>query len=374
MNYIRSSYPIAVLLLVGTAIMATAEMREWEHESGKKINAELVNADDDQATLRRSNGKEGKIARSELSVQDQQYIIDWLSTQNAPLEWCEFGANRKQGDCFELTLYDCKYTKNGDKSKLYSGLYDADGVGNSSHIQECKFDFIELTNKLGANKSASSSPDWIKSILSEYLVSENIYYPNCLTGMSLTNQEMHELFGLPEGSNPSMTIIHLSGNIYSEKSGKYRFNLPALQYGSSEDWGVFLVKVDGNLVNASYTDYSFLHREYKDADVLTNREENPRDEWFELRGKKPVQIDIIVGFMGNQKSIIPALMIEEEGASYNMVKKNENADNQRPVLPLFKLSELDEGYLLEVTRNISSAVNANRYTLEGPVFGVGEEK
>jgi len=51
-------------------------MRQWTDSKGRRIEAELVNITEDTVTLRRVNGSEGKLPRSELSTEDQEYLAE----------------------------------------------------------------------------------------------------------------------------------------------------------------------------------------------------------------------------------------------------------------------------------------------------------
>jgi len=70
-------------LLLTTALLAAAP-RTFTDQMGRTISAEIVSVQNDQATIRRTDGQTFTLAISTLSDDDQKYIRDWSAAQPAP--------------------------------------------------------------------------------------------------------------------------------------------------------------------------------------------------------------------------------------------------------------------------------------------------
>ena len=75
-----------ILLTLGLVYGAFAEMRDWTNSKGRSVSAELVNITEDTVTLRSANGGEHIIQRSDLSSEDQKYLLEQEKIQGEPQE------------------------------------------------------------------------------------------------------------------------------------------------------------------------------------------------------------------------------------------------------------------------------------------------
>lgn len=79
---------IALVLLTGSAVRAQgeAELREFTDKRGQKVSAKLVGISDDRRVLSilREDGKSFETVINQLSLDDQQYVKDWLKSRALP--------------------------------------------------------------------------------------------------------------------------------------------------------------------------------------------------------------------------------------------------------------------------------------------------
>jgi hypothetical protein len=75
-----------ILFALGLVQGVCAEIRAWTDSKGRRIEAELVAVTDDAVILRRANGTEGKLKKSDLSTEDQEFLVEQERKQNAARE------------------------------------------------------------------------------------------------------------------------------------------------------------------------------------------------------------------------------------------------------------------------------------------------
>lgn len=79
---------IALVLLTGSAVRAQgeAELREFTDKRGQKVSAKLVGISDDRRVMSilREDGKSFEAVINQLSLDDQQYVKDWLKSRALP--------------------------------------------------------------------------------------------------------------------------------------------------------------------------------------------------------------------------------------------------------------------------------------------------
>ena len=86
-------------------------------------------------------------------------------------------------------------------------------------------------------------------------------------------------------------------------------------------------------------------------------------DWFTLRKGDPVDIDILIGEIpGNM--FAAELLVEQQGKNYRMATYDDGG--QRPVLPIFKTTDINEKILPLMN------IDPNIETADGPNFSVLE--
>ncbi len=72
-----------VSLFLLTAGLIAAEPRTFTDQMGRTITAELISVQNDQVTIRRTDGQTFTLATSTLNDDDRKYIREWVSAQPA---------------------------------------------------------------------------------------------------------------------------------------------------------------------------------------------------------------------------------------------------------------------------------------------------
>ena len=75
---------LIALLITGTAAQESADFHQFTDKKGQRVSAMLleVSADRQQMKIRREDGQEFETVINLLSLDDQQYVKDWM--KNAP--------------------------------------------------------------------------------------------------------------------------------------------------------------------------------------------------------------------------------------------------------------------------------------------------
>ncbi len=305
-----------------------------------------------------------------------------------------FGGSRGSGNELIGTFYDLKQEPDGDLTDIGKAVQDK----NKNHAKEALYKVIKGFVGSGFNEGR----------LNGYFKGPKLKYATALMMPPIDANAAPEAFGVEDQVKPSYWVCHYKGQIAAPESGRYRFcglgdDVLFVRVGRRmvldacwaehiklmSDW---LSKSDQNRLfpldralidGINFKDiYSQIEdlggwngsRQFYEAikDIRVNGEPFAVDswklacrmvygDWFTLRKGQAVDIDILIGEIPGG-SFMCRLMIEQEGKHYKMVPSDAGP---RPVLPVFKTTEIDEKLAGQMK------IDSNHATLDGPVFGVG---
>lgn len=142
-----------ILFALGLIQGVFAEMREWTNSKGQRIKAEMVNMTDDTVTLKRENGSEGIVQRSDLSAADQEYLAKQEKVQE-----------KKQDT---VSISDRKILVNGTPYIIKGVCYNPVPKGKSGREFDRLSEDLALMVAAGINTIRVYSPIDDRAVLDE---------------------------------------------------------------------------------------------------------------------------------------------------------------------------------------------------------------
>ena len=263
-----------------------------------------------------------------------------LSGSGPGFEMDLFGAGRGAGNELVGTFYDLKQTSEGDPT----------GMNRS----EC---FRVIRNFLGSG--------WSEKKLRDYFRAPRLKYTTTIMMPQMSAGAAPKAFGVEDQVRPGFWLCHYKGQIAAPETGRYRF------CGFGDD--VLVVRVGKKVVlNASmeWCAGQVSDWESDDEDNLKfPMDTHPKykmviGDWIPLRRGEAVNMDVLIGEVpGGQ--FCQMLLIEKEGGKYEEIPVN---GATRRILPVFKTAQIPERLIGQMK------IIPDQATLEGPVFGVLENK
>ncbi len=243
-----------------------------------------------------------------------------------------FGGSKSFGNELSGSFYDLKQTMTSEPTGITIEEYD-----------EVLFRFLR---------------GWDERHLSEkYFRAPNSKFAIAFIMPEMSASAAPKAFGVGDVVKPMQWLAYYKGQISAPETGKYRF------CGMGDD--VLYVRVKRKLVlDASWSSIygkagwtSDEKREFKlgHGTMVVG-------DWISLKKGVPVSIEVLIGERPGGKFGCQ-LLIEQKGGEYKMVGSEEN---QRPILPIFKLKDIPD----EVVKKMK--VNSNQITVEGPIFGTAK--
>jgi len=145
------------LLTLGLIQGVFAEMREWTNSGGQSVSAELVNITDDTVTLKRANGAEGIVLRSDLSAADQEYLAKQEKMKEEPQKKRPYTVSVSGR---EIIVNDARY--------IIKGIcYDPVPKGKSTRDFSRLTEDLALMTEAGINTIRVYSPIDDRAVLDE---------------------------------------------------------------------------------------------------------------------------------------------------------------------------------------------------------------
>lgn len=120
-NYMKkilfSALSFSLTLSISTAI-GPSEMRKWKSAEGAIVEAQAIAYADGKVTLKNANGKSGKTLISKLSEEDQAFIKDYFTEEEAPIEQ-KVKKEKMQFGKVKGPILAGKHSSGGDSSYYY---------------------------------------------------------------------------------------------------------------------------------------------------------------------------------------------------------------------------------------------------------------
>ena len=252
-----------------------------------------------------------------------------------------FGGNKSMGGN-ELTgtFYDLKQTKKGEPTNIDTGKYDA-------VIQR----FLR---------------SWNERIFRDYFSAPKKKYATAFMMPTMRADVAPESFGVANEVKPKLWLAHYTGLISAPKTGRYRF------CGQGDD--ILYVRVKNRLVlDASWPNVQGRLSGWTSDDGDNRKFQLGNNkmvigDWINLTEGKPVKIEILLGERPGGLFCCQ-LVIEEKGkvyrqAPYTYEEGDETQTGTRPVLPVFKLTDIPK----ELQQQMK--VVPDEATFDGSNFGI----
>lgn len=268
---------------------------------------------------------------------------DGLGSLGFDLDMDLFGGNRSMGNELEGTFYDLKQTDDGEPTGMTVEKYDQ-----------------VVEHFLGS---------WKDSRFKRYFRAPSKKYAVAIGMPGMPDTEAPKAFGVADIVKPKLWVIHYKGRFVVPETGKYRF------CGLGND--IMYVRVKRRIVlDASWWQPGTRAHVAGRLSDWESDDDNDRKfglaepqgrmaigDWIKLTKGEEMDINVLIGerFGGGFNA---NLLIEQKGKTYKTVPTEHGP---RPVLPIFKLTEISDKLGRKMRLQPSEA------TLEGPVFGVLKE-
>ena len=260
-----------------------------------------------------------------------------------------FGSNQKgAGNDFIGYFYDLKQNKKGELSEIGELL----SMAKPSDWEDPLFKQAQEKYKLAILSFLKS---WNINELKHFYKAPREKFSKSFCIPPIYADEAPRAFGVEDQVKPSKWVVHYQGQISAPESGRYRF------YGRADDVLAVRVKkklvLDAGIVKSNWesshpNNYKF--DMYNDFGVVIG-------DWIFLQKNNPVPMEVLIG-EDPGGDFFCQLYIEKEDTDYP--KKIESGYLERPILPIFKTTNLN----YEVVQQMK--INQNWASADGPNFGV----
>jgi hypothetical protein len=243
-----------------------------------------------------------------------------------------FGSTEASSGTLEGLFYDLKQTKDKKPSNINRDTYN-----------DVLRDFLKK--------------DWKQSLLDDYYRLKQPIYASQFFIPLQSATAAPAAFKADKEVQPSLWVILYSGQFKAPHNGRFRFA------GYADD--VLLVRVNGKLVlDGSRASLGF-DKSTKGLTDLSRQDENhpvgngrlSYGDWMDLSAGSPNSIEVLLGERpGGQ--FCAYLLIEDKSARY------EKESNGRPILPIFKMADVEMNFDAAVAARTAPAVDP-----KAPIFG-----
>ena len=260
-----------------------------------------------------------------------------------------FGSNRKgAGNDFVGYFYDLKQTKKGELSEIGELL----SMAKPSDWEDPLFKQAQDKYKIVVLSFLKS---WNENELKPFYKAPREKFTKSFCIPPIYADEAPRAFGVQNEVKPSKWLIHYKGQIAAPETGRYRF------FGRADD--VLAVRVKKNLV----LDAGIVKSNWESSDPNNYKFDMYNNfgvvigDWIFLQKNNPVPMEVLIGEDPGGDFFCQLYIQKDE---FNYPIKIESGYLERPVLPIFKTTNLNH----EVIQQMK--INSNWASSDGPNFGI----
>ena len=260
-----------------------------------------------------------------------------------------FGSNRKgAGNDFVGYFYDLKQTHKKEPSEIGKLL----AMSKPDDWEDPLF--IEAQDKY-KDIVTSFLKSWNDNDLERYYKAPREKFAKSFCIPQIYANEAPKAFGVEKNVKPSKWLVHYKGQIAAPETGRYRF------HGRGDDVLSVRVKrklvLDAGVVKSSWESSdpdNYKYDMYNDFGTVIG-------DWIFLQKDAPVPMEVLIG-EDPGGDFFCQLYIEKDDETYPM--NLESGYLQRPILPIFKTTNLNEQVVIQMK------INSDWATTNGPNYGI----